>query len=750
MDKSLRTSTNTNTGLSRRSFLKASALSSGGLLLSVALPGCTAIGMKNQGMVSAGEWQSNAWLRIDTDNRITFILDRVEMGQGTYTGLVTLLAEELEVDPALVQVEFAGVGSAYDNPLYKLQITGGSTSVASSFKRIRLAGASAREMLKQAAAQVWALDNTSSLHCDNGQVIHSSGKTLSYGELASIAATFSVPEDTALKSPDEYRYIGKYNKRLDALQKVTGQAVYGVDVELPGMLYAVISRAPAFGGTVKTLDSSAAKAASGVVDVFPLQAAGRSGVAVVARSYWQARKAQQLLQIEWQAPEVAPSSDDIFAQYARDLDNEDGEQVRDDGDFDSAAEQAASTLTAEYQLPYLAHATLEPQNCVVKADADGMEVWAPTQSASMARVAAGKHSRYSLDDIVIHTTWIGGGFGRRILQDYVAECAVIADRLQQPVKLIWNREEDTAHDWYRPASLHRLQATIGADGKASGWQHRIAHPKVFEWFVGDAAPAQYPFMPKLMFPMLAGAGKLGEGILAPKDSSGYEGANDVPYALDNIDVRFIHSEPGVPVGYWRSVGFSHNGFVTESFIDELAHQQKQDPLNFRLELLAQHPRAQSLLRRVAQLADWGRPLPGCHQGVAIHKSFNTWVAQIADVQVEGKTFSVKRVVCAVDCGQAVNPDMIRAQMEGGINFALTAALYGNITLKDGAVQQSNFHDYALLRMPEAPQIVVDIADNQYDPTGVGEPGVPPLAPAVANALVAATGQRLRRLPLQLA
>ncbi|WP_430461471.1 molybdopterin cofactor-binding domain-containing protein [Thalassolituus sp. LLYu03] len=732
--------------MNRRAFLKASALGSGGLLLTVALPGCANIGSK--GMVSDEQWQASAWLRIDTDNQITFVLDRTEMGQGTYTGLLTLLCEELEVNPARVQVEFAGVDSFYNNPLYKLQITGGSTSVATSFQRIRIAGASARSMLLQAASEVMKTP-VGELHCDDGRVLNAAGKGLTYGELATLAAQLSVPTEPKLKAPEQYRYIGKFNPRLDARQKATGQAEYGIDVELPGMLYAVISRAPAYGGTVGKLNADAARAAAGVVDVFTVDAGNRHGVAVVARSYWQARKAQQLLSIDWQAPETAPSSSEVFAQYARDLDNDDGKAVRDEGDFSAASATAASVLNVEYRMPYLAHATLEPQNCVVKADADGMEVWAPTQAPGMARIAAAKHSRYSVDDILVHTTWIGGGFGRRLMQDFVAECAFIADRLQQPVKLIWSREDDTRNDFYRPASLHRLSASLNADGQATGWQHRIAHPKVMHWFVPDAAAAQYPFMPKFMFPMLAGAGKLGEGILAPDDSSGYEGAAELPYALNNIDVRFIASDPGVPVGYWRSVGHSHNGFVTESFIDELAHKAGQDPLAYRLQLLSAHPRAVGVLSKVRDMA-WGKPLPGCAQGVAVHKSFGTWVAQIADVEVSGQSLRVKRVVCAVDCGQVVNPDTVVAQMEGGIIFALTAALYGEITLDKGAVQQSNFHDYALARLPETPAIEVAIVDNGDSPTGVGEPGVPPLAAAVGNAVFAASGQRLRALPLKLA
>lgn len=732
--------------LNRRDFLKTSVLASGGLLLTIALPGCASIGHK--GMISDEQWQASAWLRIDTDNRITFVLDRVEMGQGVYTGLVTLLCEELETDPASVQVEFAGVDSIYNNPLYQLQITGASTSVSTSFQRIRIAGASAREMLKEAASQTLNIP-ADQLRCDNGFVIPPSGKAIAYGQLASLAAKQKVPANVALKNPEQFRYIGKFDRRLDAQKKVTGQAEYGIDVDLPGMLYAVISRAPAYGGRIKSVDDTAARQSAGVMDVFRMEAAGRHGVAVVARSYWQARKAQQQLLIEWETPANAPSDTTIMAQYAQDLDTKSGSRLRNVGRFARAKQQARRTINAEYRAPYLAHATLEPQVCVVNANQHGMEVWAPTQAPSMARIAAAKHSRYGVNDILVHTTWIGGAFGRRLMQDYVAECAHIADRLQQPIKLIYSREEDTQHDFYRPASLHRLSATVHNDGHISGWQHRLAHPKVMHWFVPDAAAAQFSFLPKFMFPALTAAGKLGEGILAPNDSSGYEGADDLPYDFEHLQVDFVHSEPGVPVGYWRAVGHSHNGFVTESFIDELAHEQQQDPLQYRRSLLQQHPRALAALDQVATMANWGHPLPGCAQGIAVHKSFGTWVAQIADVLVDGTRIQVKRIVCAVDCGLVVNPDTVKAQMEGGMIFGLTAALLGKITLRDGVVQQSNFHDYPLLRLPEIPQLQVAIIPSNEEPTGVGEPGVPPVAAAVANAVFAATGKRLRELPLNI-
>lgn len=735
------------TELNRRQFLQVSASTSGGLLMSIALPGCASTQTYND---SKQAWQANAWLHIHSDNRIEFVLDRVEMGQGTYTGLLTLLAEELEVDPAQVEVSFAGVDSAYDNPIYKLQITGGSTSMASSFERIRTAGASAREMLLLAAALVWQLP-VNQLSASDGKIhAQDNNSSLSYGELANLAAKQPVPE-VQLKPASEFKRIGQAELRLDAHAKVTGQANYGIDIELPNMLYAVVTRAPAWGAELKESDISAAQQSKGVIDVFTINAAGRQGVAVVAQQYWQARKAQQKLVLAWQTPANAPSSDDIIALHQQALEQQPGDTVREQGEVNQAVAAASQSLQVEYQLPHLAHATLEPQNCVVNAHDTGMEVWAPTQSPSMARVAAARHSRYSLDDIQVHSSWIGGGFGRRIMQDYVAECAAIADRLQRPVKLIWSREEDTRHDFYRPASVHRLQAAIDASGSVSAWQHRMAHPKVFDWFADDAAPAQYPFLPKFLFPALIAAGKAGEGIIAPSDTSAYEGASDLPYDFNAIKVDFVHSDPGVPVGYWRSVGHSHNGFVTESFVDELAHLAKQDPLDFRLHYLKQHPHAIALLKAVAARAQWGQPLAGCQQGVAIHKSFGSWVAQIADVRIlDNGQIRIERVVCGVHCGLAVNPDTVKAQMEGSIIFALTAALYGDIALHNGEVQQSNFHDYALCRINEQPEIDVLIMPSDEPPTGVGEPGVPPLAAAVSNAVFRASGQRLRSLPLRLA
>ena len=745
---------------SRRSFLKATAMGSGGLMMSIALPACSTL--KNGGMKHVGDneqWDSNAWLRIDSDNTIHFVLDRVEMGQGTYTGMTSLLAEELEVDPAKVQVSFAGVDSIYRNTIYGIQITGGSTSVASSWQIVREAGAATRIMLIKAAANTWGIREDECL-AENGAVINkasgdkNNGQQITFGQLAAIAVTYSVPNDIPLKDKADFKVIGKYNKRLDAIKKATGTADYGIDTDLPGMKYAVFTRAGRWDSQIKNFDASQIETMPGVEYVFAVHKPSAIGIAIVAKTYWQARKAQQALQVEWHESELNNVDDaSIFAQYKKDLAEDSGKNVRSEGDIEQALDNAAHTISAEYEMPFLAHSTLEPQNCTAWAKEDGLEIWAPTQSPDMAQVAAAKATNYSLSDIKINTTFIGGGFGRRINQDFVAEAAAISEQVKQPIKLIWSREEDTQRDWYRPSSYHKLSASVDKNGQVSGWNHQMAGSGVFDYFVGDAAPAQYPFMPKFMFGMLEGAGKMGEGIIAPADASIFEGADAIPYEFANINVDYKKSDSGILVGNWRSVGYSHNGFIVETFIEQLARSEKvkaqKDSYQFRYDLLNKHPRAQAVLKLAADKANWGSPLADCTQGISIHKSFGTWVAEVADVALVNNQIKVKRVVCVVDCGQVVNPDVVKAQMEGGIIFALTAALYGEINIKQGIPQQTNFHDYQLLRINESPDIDVHIIDSDEKPTGVGEPGVPPLASAVANALTAKTGQYFYKLPLKL-
>ena len=728
--------------LNRRDFMKVSAAGTGGLLISLSLPGCSSL---SQG-ASSGEsaWKPNAWLELTPQNDIHFTLARVEMGQGTYTGLTTLIAEELDVNPDAIQPGFAPVDTAYRNPLYQLQLTGGSTSVATSWEPLRRAGASARVMLVSAAAKVWKVDRDSCTTAD-GQVFHPNGTTrLSYGELVELAASESAPSDSPLKPREKWKYIGKSKGRLDAKAKSTGQPIYGIDMELDGMVYAVVSRPPRYGARVRSYDDTEARAMPGVLDIFEIE----RGIAVVADKYWRARKAQDLLNIKWDNTEaLAVSTDDVFTGYHKAAEEDEGESERSEGDFTKAAETADRVIDASYEQPYLAHATLEPMNATAHYEDGKITVWAPTQAPDLGRIAAVRTTDLSPDDVTIHTTFLGGGFGRRLSNDYIEEVAAVAFKIRKPVKLIWSREEDTRHDFYRPAMLHKMKASITGD-RVTGWHHQIVGPQILDWYVRNAAPAQFPWAPKFMYDTLGKVGLMAEGIATPKDYSAIEGAIEYPYAVPNLDIRHTHTDPGIPITWWRSVGFSHNGFAVETFMDELAHALEQDPYQFRRALIEHDSRHLAVLDRVTSMAGWGKPVPeGRARGLALYRSFGTYVAQVVEASIEHDEIKVHRVACAVDCGQVVNPDIVRDQIEGGIVFGLTAALFGEIRFEQGEVQQSNFHDYLLLRNYQLPDIVVDIVESREAPTGVGEPGVPPVIPALGNALFAITGKRQRRLPL---
>lgn len=730
--------------MNRRQLLKGAGISVGSLMIPMTLSGCASNIPK--GSVE-NSLRPNAWLEITPDNIFYLTLDRVEMGQGTYTGMATILGEELDVSPERFNLNFAPVGDDYKQPDYGLQITGGSTSVSSNWLRLRQAGAQGRALLKQAAAKVWSV-SPASVKTENGQCIHpEKTQKLTYGELTGIAQSMSLSSDPVLKSPDEFTYIGKNRTRLDAQSKSFGQAVYGIDIEKEGMLYAVISRSEIVGGVCQSFDASSAKASDGVIDVVQVP----RGIAVVAKSYWQARKAQEKLVIQWGAGDVGLlSSEKIRALYQQSLDDDCGDCVRSEGDWDDVADSAAEKLEVTYSAPFLAHATMEPMNCTALVSATECHVWAPTQGPDIARALAVRESGLSHDDVHIHTTFIGGGFGRRLTQDFVAEAVSVAKHFDKPVKVVWSREEDMTNDPYRPATLHKLTATFDANKKVTGWQHRMAGPRIIDYFARDAVGVMVPtWTPQFM---VNGMSKIAPGF-AP-DESPVEGAADIHYGIENIDVRYVHADAGIPVSYWRSVGHSQNGFVVESFIDEVAAKSGQDPVQFRQQLLSKHLRHLAVLQAAARASAWGTAKTGpggekIYQGVACHKSFNTYVAQVIDVSVIGNTFKVHRVYCAVDCGMVVNPDVVLAQMEGGVIFGLTAALYGEITLKDGKVQQSNFHDYPALRMDQTPEIEVIVLPSDLSPTGVGEPSVPPVAPALANAIYAATGKRLRDLPLRL-
>lgn len=729
--------------MNRRDFLKVTAGASGGLVLSLSLPGCA--GMQTGYDEGSGNWKPDAWLELTPDDRVYFTLARVEMGQGTYTGLTTLIAEELEVSPEAITPRFAPAATEYRNPMYNLQLTGGSTSLATSWEPLRVAGASARVMLVKAAASVWEV-NPAECRASDGRVLHPNGnESLSYGQLVKLAAAQSLPDNPALKPRNQWKYIGSNRGRLDAEAKSTGAPIYGIDVELENMVYAVVTRAPRYGARVRSFDDSGARGMPGVLDVFEIE----RGVAVVADKYWRARKAQDKLTIEWDnSGALGLSSEEVFSSYHKAADEDPGESERSEGDFNGAVDAAERVLEASYEQPYLAHATLEPMNATAWYQDGAIEIWAPTQAPDLGRIAAARVTDLSPDDVTIHTTFLGGGFGRRLTNDYIEEASAIAFRVRKPVKLIWSREEDTRHDLYRPAMLHRMRASV-SEGQVTGWHHQVVGPQILDWYVRNAAPAQYPWAPKFLYDTLGRVGLMAEGIATPKDHSAIEGAIEYPYRVSNIDVRHTHTDPGVPVSWWRSVGFSHNGFAVETFMDELASELGQDPYRFRRSLIDHEPRHLEVLDRVAEMARWDEPAAdGRGRGIALFRSFGTYVAQVVEASIEAGEIRVHKVVCAVDCGQVVNPDIVRDQIEGGVIFGLTAALYGNITLKGGEVQQSNFHDYPLMRHDQRPEVVVEIIDSNESPTGVGEPGVPPVIPALGNALFALTGKRQRRLPLQ--
>lgn len=728
--------------MNRRDFLKVSAGTSGSLILSLSLPGCATTQVGDQS--DTGKWKPDAWLELGQDDTIRFTLAHVEMGQGTYTGLTTLIAEELEVEPSAIQPRFAPVATEYRNPRFGLQLTGGSTSIATSWEPLRVAGASARQMLVMAAARVWQVDaRECSAH--EGRVNHPNGnESLRYGQLVQLAAQEDIRGEVKLKSSSEWKYIGKQNRRLDARAKSTGTAVYGMDVELPDMVYAVVARSPRYGGRAQSFNGDQVRDMPGILDVFKIE----RGVAIVADKYWQARKAQSALVVDWDfADALAWSGDEVFDFYRAAADDDQGVSERSEGDFEKATEISGQVIKAEYAQPYLAHVTMEPMNATAWYQGGSAEIWASTQAPDLARIAAARMTDLSPDDITVHTTFLGGGFGRRLSQNYVEEAAALSFHVKRPVKVIWSREEDVKHDMFRPAMLHRMAASMD-NGKLTGWHHQIVGPEILTWFVRNAAPAQYPWAPKFMYNSLGKVGLLAEGIATPKDMSAIEGAIGYPYEVANIDIRHTHTDPGVPITWWRSVGYSHNGFAVETFMDELAHEAGEDPYQFRRKLVANDPRHLAVLDRAVKLADWGNPVPeGRARGIALFRSFDTYIAQVVEAGIEGGVIRVYRVSASVDCGQVVNPRIIEDQIEGGILFGLSAALYGDIHFENGEVQESNFHDYKVMRQYDCPDVVVDIVDSQEAPTGVGEPGVPPVIPALGNALFALTGKRQRSLPL---
>ena len=750
--------------MKRRAFLVAGSLGGAGWLVGCSAPrGVDRLGQGTDfgGAAREGELALNAWVRIAADGRITVAMPRVEMGQGVHTALALLVAEELEADwPGGVEVVFAPVGRVYANTAMllnasifdaddpgllarstraalqraglwlSLQATGGSASVRDAWEPMRAAGAAARAMLVQAAAQRFGLP-PESLVVARGAVSHpASGRRVGWGELVREAAALPVPASIVPKPATQWRLIGREVPRLSRPGVLDGRTVYGTDVRLPGMLHAAIRHCPAFGGRLRGFDPAPALAQPGVRAAFDLE--GRA-VVVVADRHWRAQRALDALSIDWdRGPGPAADSQALLAQLheaVRGPDQGFG-AFRDVGDAAAALAGAATRIEAFYEAPLLAHAALEPVNCTAQVQSGRVTLWCPTQVPILARLRAAMTAGVWPSEVTLNLTAVGGGFGRRLEVDMVQEAVAIAMRLDgAPVQLLWSREEDLRHDVYRPAAVARFEAAVDATGRPLAWRNRVAAP-----------PVSTPHARRVLGLPLPG------GL---PDKFQLEGAFELPYEIGNVSVRQHLVQTLIPVGYWRSVGHSYNGYFTEGFIDELARAAGQDPVAFRLSLLAAHPRHRAVLELAARQAGWGSPLPaGRARGVALHESFGSICAQVAEVSLQGDRPRVHRVVCALDCGVAVHPEGVRAQMEGAVAFALSAVLRGQITVRDGAVEQGNFPAYDVLRLHEMPDVQTHIVASARPPGGVGEVGVPPLAPAVVNALAALTGRRIRRLPIR--
>ncbi len=709
-------------GVDRRGFLRASVTASGALVLAFTF-GCkdkrndvpTPQERPAGELVDLDAWL-DAWIRIDPDDTVTFRIADSEMGQGVMTALSMILAEELDADWAKVRAEHAPVDAAK----YGRQSTGGSTSVRQGWDALKLAGARARAMLVGAAAARWGVQATE-LTTEASAVIHAAtGRRARYGELAKQAAAIKPPESPAFKSPDRYFLVGKPTRRLDARAKVTGEAVYGLDVRLPGMRYAMIARSPTIGGGVKSFDPTKTKAVPGVEQVIQVP----TGVAVIASNTWAARRGVEALEVQWdRGPNTELSSASVSALLAKLAPA--GKLARDQGAAAKAIARAKIKLSAVYEVPYLAHAPMEPLNCTAHVEPTGCRIWTGTQSPTSAHKAAMEILNLPAEKVQVTTTFLGGGFGRRSQSDYVAEAVHVARQVKAPVQLVWTREDDMRGGNYRPAALSQLQGALDADGWPAVWIQHIATPSILE-----------------------SMGRLGaDGI----DPTAVEGVANLPYELPDVLVTFAKADLPVTTWFWRSVGSSQNAWTVECFLDELARAGGKDPVEVRRRLLAKHPRHLAVLEAAVAKAGWNDPIRKGHaRGVAVHESYGSFAAEVAEVSIEAGAPRVHRVVCAIDCGRVVNPDTIAAQMESGIYYGLSAALHGAITLEAGAVRTSNFHDYPVVRMPQAPVIETVIVASTEAPGGVGEPSTPPIAPAVCNALLALTGKPIRTLPIRLA
>jgi isoquinoline 1-oxidoreductase beta subunit len=731
------------------------------------MPERSRLGKPSNMLLTEGDIALNGWIKIAKDGSVVLAMHRSEMGQGIHNALSMLVAEELDVPLSQIRLEQAGHDSIYGNvamfvgtlPFHPLQsegvdkpfvvhsgewivgkvarelgvnATGGSSSVKDAWSHLRLATATAKASLLLAAASQWKVP-LNEIKVKEGLLTHASGKSANYGEFAKAAAG-QTPQNVAPKDRKDWTLIGKPSKRADVPSKTNGTAIFGMDVRLPNMLFASVVQVPQMGGTMVNFDAKEALAMPGVVKCVELasKAGSAPGFAVVAKSTWHAKQAADKVKAQWaQRAEGAIDTQGIEAQLIEKLKTEKGYAFHDQGNADKAESSAARIIQAQYKAPYLAHATMEPMNCTAQFKGGLLEIWAPTQVPGLARAAAAKVADVSEDKVKLNVTLLGGGFGRRLEADVVAQATQIAMALDgAPVQLVWTREEDMTHDFYRPMHVAQLSAAINAKGEVESLRIKSA---------GDAISPRW--MSRVL-PALSGP------IDAP-DKTTAEGLFDLPYGFANQHMAHVSTRMGVPIGFWRSVGHSHNAFFSESFIDELAFETKQDPVAFRLTLLTQTPRYAAVLKMAADKAKWGATLPSGHaHGVALHRSFGSIVAQVAEVSMKEGVLRVHRVVCAIDCGTVVNPDTVAQQVESSVSFALSAALFGKIDIQEGVVQQTNFTNYPLVNLAQSPVVETWIIPSTQLPEGVGEPAVPPLAPAVANAMFKLTGQRVRSLPLK--
>ncbi len=706
--------------LTRRQFLKMTGT---GLAVAVA---SSPSGFR---LLSAAEMEKmgpsfhpNVWLEVRPDNTVIVTVNKSEMGQGVHTALPMIIADELDAHWKNVRVVSAPADAAYNDPVFGFQLTGGSTSIRHMYTPLRLAGAAAREMLVQAAAKRWKVP-AAECTTDLGTVRHAKlAKELAYGKLAASASKLTVPQNPVLKTEQQFRFIGKKMPRNDIHDKVNGLAHFGIDSFVPGMLYAAISRPPAYGAELMSSDKEAALKVTGVQHVVPVD----GGLAVCAETIDGAWKGRDALKAAWRNPSYPDLSNGSLEKQFIDRLNTGGASARNNGDAQGAIERASKKLDVTYILPYLAHTTMEPMNCTIDVRRDRCDIWIPTQAQTNHLTLAAKMTGLKTDQVHIHTTYLGGGFGRRAETDVMKEALSIALATGKPTKLVWKREEDVQNDFYRPMNVSRVQGALDDEGRVTAWSHKIACPSIFA----------------RVFPA-----RVKDGI----DPAAVEGLANMEYEIPNLAVEYVRMDTPVPIGFWRSVGSSHNAFTVESFVDELAALADKDPLEFRLNMLKSHPRAKRVLEVAAEKAGWGKPLTqGQARGIAYSLSFDSYVAEVAEVSVDKQSGSVKvhKVTCAVDCGSTVNPEIVSAQMMGGITMGLSAALKEKVEIANGGIRSENFSDYKLLRMKEAPEVDIHIVTGGEKLGGIGEPGVPPVAPAVANAVFKISGVRIRQLPMK--